>query len=149
MTISPFDLNYDDIEPLRAVRDGRGILEVESDVRVFMMAWSRAEDDLSKWIAFGGSEEEAREDLNERLAALDAYEELIDECGSIPAKYRDLVEAVRAAADERGIQWADMDDVALVREWERHSETSAANWLLPDADDISRLMDHSRTAFIR
>jgi hypothetical protein len=38
MAFSPFDLAREDIEPLRAVRDGHGVLAVEADVRTFMMA---------------------------------------------------------------------------------------------------------------
>lgn len=149
MTFSPFDLDHDDIEPLRAVRDGRGVLAVESDNRTFMMSWSPSETEFSKWIAFGATEEAAREDLDERLSALAAYEELIDECGSIPAKYRDLVEAVRTVSDERGVLWSEIEDVAIVREWERYSEISAANWLIPDEDDIVRLVDQNLATFSR
>jgi hypothetical protein len=59
------------------------------------------------------------------------------------------VDAVRAVASDRGISSSDMDDVALVRKWERYSEMAAANWLIPNEDDIARLVDQNLATFRR
>lgn len=141
MAYSPFSLRLDEIEALRAVRDGRGILEVERDVRTYVMGWAPAKTEMSVWIGVGASEEEACADLEEKLEALAAYEDLADEIGIIPPRYRDLVEDVHAVARERCVDQNLIDDIALVREWERHSAMSAASWLVPDEDDIERFVD--------
>lgn len=140
MAYSPFSLRHDEIEALRAVRDGRGHLEVERDISAYIMGWAPSDTEASVWIGFGMSEEEARADLAERLETLAVHEEMLDEIGVMPHRYRDLVEAVHAAAENSGIDRNEIDDVAIIREWERHSETSAANWLIPDDNDITRLL---------
>lgn len=147
MSVSALRLAHEEVSALQAVRSNKGELDIFLDGGEVIIGWHDSDEDnvIGVIVGQGFDEFDARQDLNKRLAALETYESLCEEGGTLPHRYSKLLELVDSVALERGLSDDQIDDLALVKAWEEHSERSAANWLIPDREDVERLVDSIST----
>ena len=140
--LRPFDLDPDMLEHLRGIAEWPGSAEFvhrpgSAHARAGEGAWAMVvrspATGHAMTLATGRSEEELRERLAGQLAAL-SERAALEELGVPNYRYAGLMAAVRAAADDMGLDVAEVPGVEFVRAWLEHSETSAAGWLAEDSE---------------
>ncbi|NTF23623.1 hypothetical protein G6L37_35200 [Agrobacterium rubi] len=150
--MSLLDLAYDEIPLLRAYDEGRGEIVFEEAGRPLSEGRSNRQfnsafdgpirmsllrnDGAERFtLAFGKDEDELRDYLSAKMMDLSDFDELKNEAGDLPARYRDFIQEIRFSARDAGVDISEVRDIEFVREWQRHSETSAASWLIPSDED--------------
>lgn len=151
--MSLLDLAYDEIPLLRAYDDGRGEIVFEDvgkplsegrsnrqftsiydgPIRMSLL-WNHNGHERFT-LGFGKDEDELRVYLNAKMMDLSDFDELKNEVGDLPSQYRDFLQEIGFAARDAGVDISGVRDIEFVKEWQRHSESSDASWLLPSDDD--------------
>lgn len=156
--MSPFDLSHYEIPLLRAYDDGRGEIVFEEaglplsqgrsnrqfttiydgPIRMSLL-WSHNGYDRHT-LGYGKDEDELRDYLNDKMMALSDYDEMKNEIGDLPVQYRDFIQEIRFAAADAGMDTSGVRDIEFIKEWQRHSDNSAASWLTPSDEDYDRVL---------